>query len=97
MNTIELIVTASSIIVALCIALGAFVILKPRKEQTVAKEQVTIEASIESYDETPKLKARIEFLEAEIEKFATICDGLTVANKKYLDEFEAYVKLVEGK
>lgn len=95
MNTIELIVAASSIIVALTIAFIAYVLLKPRKEQTEAKEQVTIEASIEAYDETAKLKARIEFLEAEIEKFATICDEMTDANKKYLDYFEAYVRLTQ--
>jgi hypothetical protein len=97
MNSIELIVATSSVIVALTIAFIIYVLLKPRNKQIeVETEQVTINAKLDTYDETSKLKARIEFLEAEIEKFATICDGLTAANKKCLDEFEAYVKLVEG-
>lgn len=94
MNSIELIVATSSVIVALSIAFIVYVLLKPHKE--VKKEQVTIEANLEQYDERPALRARITFLEAEIEKFATICDGLTAANKKCLDEFEAYVRLTQG-
>lgn len=94
MNNIELIVATSSVIVALSIAFIVYVLLKPRKE--VKKEQVTIEANLEDYDERPALRERITFLEAEIEKFATICDGLTAANKKCLDEFEAYVRLTQG-
>ena len=97
MNSIELIVATSSVIVALTIAFIAYVLLKPRNKQIEAqKEQVTIEAKLEPTESTEKLKARIEFLESEIEKFATICDGLTAANKKCLDEFEAYVRLTSN-
>lgn len=94
MNSIELIVATSSVIVALSIAFIVYVLLKPRKE--VKKEQVTIEANLEQYDERPALRARITFLESEIDKFATICDEMTDANKKYLDYFEAYVRLTQG-
>jgi hypothetical protein len=70
--------------------------IKYRRKADVKKEQVTIEASLDGNDDIIKLKARNEFLESEIEKFATICDGLTAANKKCLDEFEAYVTAYSG-
>ena len=94
MNSIELIVATSSVIVALSIAFIVYVLLKPRKE--AKKEQVTIKATLEEYDERPALRERIASLEAEIDKFATITEQMTDANKKYLDYFEAYVRLTQG-
>lgn len=96
MNSIELIVAAFYIIVVLCIAMLSYVLLKQRKEQIKPKEQVTKEASLDTYDETAKLKARIDFLENQLVEFSDLCHELTKANNKYLEEFENYVRLSEG-
>lgn len=70
--------------------------IKYKRKAYMNKEQVTIEASIETYDETEKLKARNEFLESELSSFVDISDKLQKQLNKTLDEFEAYVRLTQG-
>jgi uncharacterized protein YlxW (UPF0749 family) len=96
MNSIELIVAAFYIIIVLCIAMLSYVLLKQRKEQIKPKEQVTKEVSLDTYDQTAKLKARIASLENQIMVFDDLCHELTKANNKYLEEFENYVRLSGG-
>jgi hypothetical protein len=97
MNSIELIVAAFYVIVVICIGLMSYVLLRQRKEQIKPKEQVTKEVSLVTYDETAKLKARIDFLECQLVEFSDLCHELTKANNKYLEEFENYVRLSENK
>jgi hypothetical protein len=97
MNSIELITATFYVIVVICIGFMSYVLLRQRKEQIKPKEQVATQASLLRYDETEKLKARIEYLELQVVSFSNLCNELTIANTKYLDYFEEYIKLSENK